>query len=49
MSVRNVYFEPTPLELFAGVVTEEGLLPPEAAEAQVERWAERYRQALMLQ
>jgi hypothetical protein len=35
MQVSNVYFESTPLELFSGIITEEGLLEP-AVVAQIE-------------
>jgi translation initiation factor 2B subunit (eIF-2B alpha/beta/delta family) len=31
IAIINHYFEPTPLGLFAGIITEEGLLSPEAA------------------
>lgn len=46
--MHNVYFEPTPLELFSGVVTEEGLLEPAQVEPRIDRLRELYREAFLL-
>ena len=46
--VRNVYFEATPLELLAGVVTETGLLEPASIKQALEERRQQYATAFQL-
>ena len=46
--VRNVYFEPTPLELLSGVVTERGLLDVSTVKEAVEALTQKYILAFQL-
>jgi hypothetical protein len=47
--VRNVYFEPTPLRLLSGVVTEEGLLHASQVGPHIDRLRRLYREAFLLE
>jgi len=48
VTVRNIYFEETPLELLAGVVLEGGLLSSEDIAEQLEERRQQYRVAFQL-
>jgi translation initiation factor 2B subunit (eIF-2B alpha/beta/delta family) len=47
-TVRNVYFEATPLAAFAGIVTEDGVLSAAEISDEIHRRREVYRRAFRL-
>lgn len=49
INIANVYFEETPLELFAGVITEQGKLSQAEVAHQISRWKDMYVRAFALE